>query len=161
MSQLDTTLQLDTMTSDSISPNITSTLAIPAISAQNSTVNVAGGNQTNITNIYNVDPNCNQGIGLINHTTSTELIIYLDKIYQWLSAFIPSGNYYGGLDVRLEDTGLWFINGERFARWKATADDFIWICGTRMYFHRLRITISFELVWQLVQARPSCGESPP
>jgi hypothetical protein len=34
--------------------------AISAINAQDSTVNVAGGN---ITTIYNVDPNCNQGIG--------------------------------------------------------------------------------------------------
>jgi len=64
MSQL--ALQQDTMTSDSISPDITSTIAINAINALDATVNVAGGNQTNITNIYTVDPNCNQGIGLIN-----------------------------------------------------------------------------------------------
>ena len=62
-----------------------------------------------------------------------KLIICLDKIYQWLSAVIPSTNYHGALEVRLEDTGLWFIDGPRFARWKATADDFVWICGTRMY----------------------------
>jgi hypothetical protein len=104
--------------------------AIHAIHAQDSTVNVAGGN---ITNIYNVDPNCNQGIGPINHTTSTELIICLDKIYQWLSAVIPSTNYHGALKVRMEGTGLWFLNGSRFKRWKAEADNFLWICGTRMY----------------------------
>ena len=63
-----------------------------------------------------------------------KLIICLDKIYQWLSAVIPSTNYNGALKVRLEDTGLWFIDGARFARWKATADDFLWICGTRTFF---------------------------
>jgi hypothetical protein len=113
--------------------------AIPAINAQDSTVNVAGRDLTNITNIYNVDRNCDQGIGPINHTTSTELIICLDKIYQWLSAIIPSMNYHGALKARLEDTGLWFINGARFARWKGAADDFLWICGTRMCSYHLRV----------------------
>jgi hypothetical protein len=70
-----------------------------------------------------------------------KLIIFLDKIYQWLSAVIPSTNYHGALKFRLQDTGLWFIDGARFARWKATADDFVWICGTRMYSHHLRIII--------------------
>ena len=64
-------------------------------------------------------------------------------------------NYYGALKVRLEDTGLWFIDSARFARWKATADDFIWICGTRMYSHHLRIILGSKLVRQLVQARLS------
>jgi hypothetical protein len=82
------------------------------------------------------------------------LIILPEKIYRWLSAIIPSTNYHGALKVRLEDTGLWFINEARFAWWKATADDFIWICGTRMYSHHLRIIIGSELVWQLVWARP-------
>jgi hypothetical protein len=83
------------------------------------------------------------------------LIIYLDKIYQWLSAVIPSTNYHGALKVRLEDTGLWFIDGARFARWKVTAGDFIWICGTRMYSHHLQIILGHSLVLQLVQARLS------
>jgi hypothetical protein len=143
------------MASDSISPNITSTVAIPAIDAKDSTVIVAGRDQTFITNNYTVDPKCDQGIGPINYTTLTELIIFLDKIYQWLSAVIPSTNYGGALKVRLKDTGLWFINGKRFARWKATADNFLWICGTRMYSHHLRIIIVSKLVWQLVRARPS------
>jgi hypothetical protein len=76
-----------------------------------------------------------------------KLIICLDKIYQWLSAVIPSTNYHGALDVRLEETGSWFIDGARFIRWKATADDFVWICGTRMYSHRLRIILGSESVW--------------
>src|SRR5277367_4112330 len=92
-----------------------SAVAINAINAQDGTVNIAGRDLTFVTNVYNVDPNCDQGIGQINHTTSTELIVCLDKIYQWLSASIPSTNYHGALNVRLEDTGLWFINGARFA----------------------------------------------
>jgi hypothetical protein len=57
------------MTSNSMSPDRTSlsAVAIPAINAKDSTVYVAGKNQTNITNIYNVDPNCNQGIEPVNH----------------------------------------------------------------------------------------------
>ena len=122
------------MASDSISPDITSTIAIPAIDAKDSTVIVAGRDQTFVTNIYNVDPNCNQGIVSINDMTSTELVICLDKIYQWLSAVIPSTNYHRALEVRLEDTGLWFINGAQFARWKAKADNFLWIRGTCMHY---------------------------
>ena len=68
-----------------------------------------------------------------------------DKIYQWLSAVIPSTYYHGALNVRLEDTGSWFIDGARFARWKATADDFLWICGTRMYSYHLQVITDTEL----------------
>jgi hypothetical protein len=84
-----------------------------------------------------------------------KLIICLDKIYKWLSAVITSENYHGALNVRLEDTGSWFMDGERFTRWKATADDFVWICGTRMYSHHLQIILGSKLVWQLVQAKLS------
>ena len=129
--------QLDTM---SFSPSATSTTAIPAIYAKDSTFNSAGRDLTSITNIYNVDPNCNQGITRIINLR-LKLIICLDKIYQWLSAVITSTNYHGALKVRLEDTGLWFIDGARFARWKATADDFVWISGTRMYSHHFRIIL--------------------
>jgi hypothetical protein len=140
---------------NSISTSAVAIPAIPAINAQDCTVNVVEGNQTNITTIYNVDPNCSQGNGPIHHTTSTELIICLDKIYQWLSAIIPSTNYHGALKLRLKDTGLWFINGSRFSQWKASADDFLWICGTRTYSYYLRVVIDTELVWQLVPERPS------
>jgi hypothetical protein len=132
--------------------------AIPAINAQDSTINVAGRDQTFVTTHYNVDPNCNQGIGPINHTPLTELNICLDKtyqIYQWLSAVIPFTNYHGALKVRLKDTGLWLIDGARFARWKVAADDFLWICGTRMYSYHLRVIIYAELLLQLVPERPS------
>jgi hypothetical protein len=136
----------------------TSAVAIPAINAinaQDGTVNVAGGNQTFVTNVYSVDRHCNQGIGPINLTTSLELIICLDKIYHWLSAVIPSTNYHGALKVRLKDTGLWFINGARFAQWKGTADNFLWICGTRTYSYHLRVIIDTESLLQLVPERPS------
>jgi hypothetical protein len=66
MSQLDTT-----MASDSISPDITSTIAIPAIDAKDSTVNVAGRDQIFITNNYVVDPNCDQGIWINQPATQT------------------------------------------------------------------------------------------
>src|ERR1700733_4071368 len=46
------------MTSDSISPGITSTAAIPAIYAKDNTFNFAGRDQ-----IFNIaDPNCDRGI---------------------------------------------------------------------------------------------------
>jgi hypothetical protein len=134
----------------------TSAVAIPVINginAQGSTVNIVGRDQMFVTNNYNVDPHCNQGIGPINHTTSIELISCPDKIYRWLSAVIPSTNYHGALKVRLKDTGLWFINGARFAQWKGAADNFLWICGTRTY-SSMKVIIDTELVLQLVPERP-------
>jgi hypothetical protein len=124
----------------------TSAVAIPAIPTINAinikdgTVNVAGRDLTNITNVYNVDPNCNQGIWT-HHFCDLRLTIGPDKIYQWLSAIIPSMNYHGALKARLEDTGLWFIDGARFARWKGAAGDFLWICGTRMCSYHLRVVM--------------------
>jgi hypothetical protein len=53
------------------------------------------------------------------------------KVYQWLSAIIPSVNYDGALNARLENTGEWFINGARFAQWKLVADNLLWVSGTR------------------------------
>jgi len=75
-----------------------------------------------------------------------KLIIIPDKIYQWLSAVIPYANYNGALKARLEDTCLWFINGTRFAQWKAEADGFLWISGTRMFSYHLRVIIVFEFI---------------
>jgi hypothetical protein len=128
------------MTSDSISPGITSTTAIPPIDAKDSTFNCPGRDGTFTTNIYNVDPNCNQSIWF-NQLCDLKLIVIPDEIYRWLSAVIPSTNYHGALRARLKDTGLWFMNGTRFAQWKAQADDFLWICGTRMYSYHLRVII--------------------
>src|SRR6202034_1991463 len=64
-------LQLDTMTSDLNSPGITSTTAIPAIYAKDSTFNNAGRDQIFITNNYSVDPNCDQGIWTNHPATQT------------------------------------------------------------------------------------------
>jgi hypothetical protein len=62
-SRASTLLVKDAMTSDSISPpGITSTTAIPAIYAKDCTFNTPGRDQIFITNIYNVDPNCDPGI---------------------------------------------------------------------------------------------------
>jgi hypothetical protein len=105
------------------SRRIASAGAIPAINVKDGTINFVGGDQINNTTIYNVDSNCNQGI-CTHQFCDLGLIIGPDKIYQWLSAVIPSMNYHGALRARLENTGLWFINGSRFARWKAQADDF-------------------------------------
>ena len=81
---------------------------------------------------------------LRQHDLRLKLIILPDKVYQWLSAFIPSKTYHGALKDRLEDTGLWFTNGARFAQWKETADDFLWISGARMYSYHLRVFIYTE-----------------
>jgi hypothetical protein len=140
--------------SDSISPGTTSATAIPAINATYGTVNIVGRDQTNITNNFYVDRDSDQGIWRFN-LARQRLIAISVLVYQWLSAVIPSANYHGALRVRLEDTGLWFIDGARFAQWKATVDDFVWICGTRMYSHHLRIIIVSKSVLQLVQARLS------
>jgi nucleoside-triphosphatase THEP1 len=51
---------------NSISPDIISTTAIPAINAQDSTMNVAGRDQ-----IFIVDPNCDQGIWINHPATQT------------------------------------------------------------------------------------------
>jgi hypothetical protein len=114
------------------------------------TFNVVGGNQTNITTIYNVNPNCDKGIGSINHTTLNHPHRLSRQDLPVVSTVIPSTNYPGALNVRLKDTGLWFINGARFARWKGAADDFLGICGARMYSYHLRVIIDTELLWQLV-----------
>src|ERR1700733_9578015 len=46
--------------------------------------------------------------------------------------FLPTGDLQEPIIVVIGgDTGLWFTNGARFALWKATADDFVWICDTR------------------------------
>jgi hypothetical protein len=122
--------------------NPSSTSAIPAINAAYSTVSIAGRDQTNITNNFYVDRNYDQGIWKLN-LAHQRLIDISDKVYQWLSAVIPSANYGGALKARLEDTGKWFIDGERFERWKSQADDLLWISGTRTFSCDYRIVTGF------------------
>jgi Cdc6-like AAA superfamily ATPase len=51
------------------------------------------------------------------------------EIKKWLSAPDPSTNYSNALEKRYEDTGLWFINGEAFERWKERPNSFLWLHG--------------------------------
>jgi hypothetical protein len=56
-------------------------------------------------------------VQVIIHSHSEQsytLIHVITEIYQWLSAIIPSMDYNSALEIRLEDTCLWFINGARF-----------------------------------------------
>src|ERR1700733_7389192 len=94
--------------------------AIPAINPTYSTFNTVGGDQTNITNNFYVDRNYDQGIW--NFKLARQRLIDIPvQVYQWLSAVIPSVNYDGALNTRLENTGEWFINGAQFAQWKLEA----------------------------------------
>ena len=104
-----------------------STTTIGTINAAYSTFSAIGRDQLNI---YNADQN-SSGIW-VNMSSYRQLIIIIPgEIYGWLSAVIPSVNYNGALKMRLDDTGLWFINNTEFARWKSEADIFLWIDGTR------------------------------
>ena len=52
------------------------------------------------------------------------------QVYRWLSAIVPEANYMAALNARFENTGDWFLGGERFLRWKFESDSFLWVCGT-------------------------------
>ena len=65
-------------------------------------------------------------------------IIGPDKIYQCYH----STNVLSELSRPLEDTGLWFIDGTQFTRWKAGADNFLWSASHHWYW----------ILWQLVRA---------
>jgi len=53
----------------------------------------------------------------------------LSDIQHWLSAPDPSVNYQKALRQRQHNTGLWFLNGERYAGWKTGAASFMWLHG--------------------------------
>ncbi|KFZ01827.1 hypothetical protein V501_09775 [Pseudogymnoascus sp. VKM F-4519 (FW-2642)] len=53
----------------------------------------------------------------------------LIKIRQWLSPPDPSVNYQKSCKQREEDTGLWFLNGEEYTKWKTDAASIIWLYG--------------------------------
>ncbi|KAI4741500.1 Pfs, NACHT and ankyrin domain protein [Aureobasidium sp. EXF-12298] len=48
---------------------------------------------------------------------------------KWLAAPDPSVNLTNALEKRHEDTGLWFIHGEAFERWKKQPNSFLWLHG--------------------------------
>lgn len=53
----------------------------------------------------------------------------LSNIQHWLSPPDPSVNYQKALKQRQLNTGLWFLEGERFASWKSGNASFIWLYG--------------------------------
>jgi hypothetical protein len=53
----------------------------------------------------------------------------LGKIRGWLSAPDPSTNYHKAHSQRQAETGLWLVEGEPFARWKASAASSLWLYG--------------------------------
>jgi hypothetical protein len=107
------------------------------------TINYVRGNQTNThTHIYQ------KGILFLpvkrqilanSHSVSDDK---LDKIFKWLSPTIPSANYDAALKMRLQETGMWFINSEQFSEWKKTADSLFWLYGKRMFVRISQITSS-------------------
>jgi hypothetical protein len=65
-----------------------------------------------------------------------------DKVFKWLSPTIPYANYDGALKMRLQETGMWFINSEQFSKWKKTADSLFWLYGKRMFVRISQTTSS-------------------
>jgi hypothetical protein len=54
-------------------------------------------------------------------------------IFKWLSPVIPSENYNEAQEMRVQGTGMWFIESEPFFEWRTTADSFLWIHGKRRF----------------------------
>jgi hypothetical protein len=50
-------------------------------------------------------------------------------IREWLSPPDPSTNYDRALEQRHKDTGLWFIHGVAFKKWKETLGSSLWLHG--------------------------------
>ncbi|KAJ4315012.1 hypothetical protein N0V94_006178 [Neodidymelliopsis sp. IMI 364377] len=51
------------------------------------------------------------------------------KIFAWLSAPDPSTNYNKALKQLLKGTGLWFLEGQEFAKWKTEDSSLLWLHG--------------------------------
>jgi NACHT domain len=51
------------------------------------------------------------------------------RIITWLSPPDPSTNYNEALKQRQADTGLWFLHGNVFKRWKTQPNSFLWLHG--------------------------------
>ncbi|KKA19770.1 Uncharacterized protein T310_6236 [Rasamsonia emersonii CBS 393.64] len=52
-----------------------------------------------------------------------------DKIERWLSPPDPSADYNKALQQRHKDSGLWFLHGDVFAKWKKRPNSFLWLHG--------------------------------
>jgi hypothetical protein len=68
------------------------------------------------------------------------------RILKWLSAPDPSTNYNKAFAQRHEDTGLWFIHGDKFKTWREQSNSVLWLysipgCGktvlTSLIIHHL------------------------
>jgi hypothetical protein len=53
----------------------------------------------------------------------------LVKIRQWLSAPDASANYQKALKLRQANTGRWFLESDKYARWKEAPCSFLWLYG--------------------------------
>jgi hypothetical protein len=103
--------------------------------SHNSSINYAQRDQTNYyTHIHHESRKsftCTQVLSyqIISNGTGDRR----DKILQWLSPTIPSTSYDEALEVRLRETGMWFIGDERFSEWKENANSLLWLYGKRMF----------------------------
>jgi hypothetical protein len=134
------------MSSEFMADVVSPTTTIGTINATHSTFSAIGRDQLNI---YNADQN-SSGISANLSSQHQFIIIVPGEIYGWLSAVVPSTNYNSALKIRLDDTGLWFINNTEFARWKLEADTFLWVDGTRKLPMILKNSLSlfFLVSWQ-------------
>jgi len=53
----------------------------------------------------------------------------LSKLRRWLSAPDPFQIHHKALQDRLADTGMWFLRGEQYSKWKAGLEPFLWLYG--------------------------------
>jgi hypothetical protein len=127
---------------DSISPDITSTNAIPAIYAKDSTVKFLEETRYPLRTFTQWIVVSDQSTfrSRLKSTCGYLLSSHLQTIME-LSRFAWK-------------TPVCGLSMERVSH-GATADDFVWICSTRMYFRHLQITLGSKLVWLLVQTRLS------
>lgn len=78
-----------------------------------------------------------------------------DKIMAWLSSPDPSTNYNKALKQRYQDTGVWFLEGERFDTWKSTPAAFMWLYGAPGRGKTVLSSGIFQDVRQICEADPT------
>jgi nucleoside phosphorylase/Cdc6-like AAA superfamily ATPase len=52
------------------------------------------------------------------------------RIAEWLSAPDTTTNHHRALQQHFDDTGLWFIHGDAFKKWKSQPGSFLWLHGS-------------------------------
>lgn len=80
-----------------------------------------------------------------------------DKIHRWLSAPDPSTNYDKALKQRQDDTGLWFLEGDQYAKWKTSASSFLWLHGIPGCGKTILTSTVLRGVFQHCEGDPSKG----